>query len=404
MTRLKQKNIIISVIALTITLNCKKVNEDCNLSVYSNAPKTEWFISHSGSKDESHGHFILSCSDGGFLQIGETGDISKASKLLAIKTNGNGDFMWSQEISTGEHNLGNSAIELNDGYLVCGAQDKNSSIIKLSTSGDIIWNRTFDNGGSDAFEHVAKSSNGFIAVGYINAEDDLNTFYTEGTGYIAFLNNVGEKISGKNIDLSHPYRIKLHSNNYIVSGLSDGASDYGLMKIDSLGSTIWTKTFGGSKDDHCFGMDISSDGSIYLTGHTLSGTENWDTYTMKISSIGVKQWEVKKGNPRGFKPKFIHDEAWGVKATNDGGCIVVAGTGDEYGRYRRRCGTDGDNSNTWHVYLIKFDASGSLEWQRTYGGPKKVDWAGEDIDLTNDGGAIIAVDNGEFGFLKIDPF
>ena len=29
------------------------------------------------------------------------------------------------------------------------------------------------------------------------------------------------------------------------------------------------------------------------------------------------------------------------------------------------------------------------------------DWAGEDIDLTDDGGAIIAVDNGRFGFLKI---
>lgn len=404
MKRLKRKNIIISVLALTITLSCKKVNGDCNLTVYSNAPKTEWFISHSGSKDESHGHFILSCSDGGFLQIGETGDINKSTKLLAIKTNGNGDFMWSQEISTSKHNLGNSAIELNDGYLICGAQDKNSSIIKLNTSGDVIWNRTFDNGGSDAFEHVTISSNGFIAVGYINAEDDQNTFYTEGTGYITFLNNLGEKISGKDADLSHPYRIKPHSNNYLISGLSDGASDYGLMKIDSLGSTIWTKTFGGLKDDHCFGMDISNDGSIYLTGHTLSGTENWDTYTMKISNGGVKQWEIKQGNPRGFKPKFIHDEAWGVKATNDGGCIVVAGTGDEYGRYRRRCGNDGDNSNTWHVYLIKYDAAGTLEWQRTYGGPKKVDWAGEDIDLTIDGGAIIAVDNGQFGFLKINPF
>ena len=30
------------------------------------------------------------------------------------------------------------------------------------------------------------------------------------------------------------------------------------------------------------------------------------------------------------------------------------------------------------------------------------DWAGEDIDLTEDGGAIIAVDNGQFGFLRIE--
>ena len=31
-----------------------------------------------------------------------------------------------------------------------------------------------------------------------------------------------------------------------------------------------------------------------------------------------------------------------------------------------------------------------------------IDWAGEAIDLTNDGGAIIAIDNGQFGFLRVD--
>ena len=133
------------------------------------------------------------------MQIGETGDITKSSKLLAIKTNGSGSYLWIKEISTGDHNLGNSAIELNDGYLICGAQDKNSSIIKLKKSnGDVIWNKSFDNGGSDAFENLVLTSNGFMAIGYINAEDDQNTFYTHGTGYLTFLNDQGEKTSGKN--------------------------------------------------------------------------------------------------------------------------------------------------------------------------------------------------------------
>ena len=49
-------------------------------------------------------------------------------------------------------------------------------------------------------------------------------------------------------------------------------------------------------------------------------------------------------------------------------------------------------------------ASGQIDWQRTIGGGKGIDWAGEDIDLTPNGGAIIAVDNGEFGFLLLEPF
>ena len=79
---------------------------------------------------------------------------------------------------------------VNDGYIICGAQNKNSSVIKLDKSnGSIIWEKSFDNGGSDAFEHLALRSNGFMAVGYKNAEDGQNTFYTQGEGYITFLNN-----------------------------------------------------------------------------------------------------------------------------------------------------------------------------------------------------------------------
>ena len=35
---------------------------------------------------------------------------------------------------------------------------------------------------------------------------------------------------------------------------------------------------------------------------------------------------------------------------------------------------------------------------------KNIDWAGEAIDLTSDGAAIIALDNGRFGFVKTKPF
>ena len=313
----KEKLTILTATLSLFVLGCRKVNPDCNVTAYPNSPEREWFTSHNGSKEESHGHYILTCSDGGFLQVGETGDITKSTNILVIKTNSSGSLLWSKELSSGDHNLGNSALEINDGYIICGAQNNNSSVIKLDkANGSIIWEKSFDNGGSDAFEHLALRSNGFMAVGYKNAEDGQNTFYTQGEGYITFLNNQGDKISGKNINLSHPYRIKQFNSEYFISGLPDGATDFALFKVDSSGNQIWTKTFGGPNSDHCFGMDINNDGFVYLTGHTLSGTENWDTYTMKIDNNGVKLWEMKQGNPRGFKPKYIHDESWGINSTS----------------------------------------------------------------------------------------
>ena len=402
------KHYYISILVISLLfLGCRKVNDDCNINDYPNAPGIEWNTEVDGSGEESHGHYILSCSDGGFLQIGETGFIPNSAKILVVKTDENGNLIWKKEFGNGGNNLGNSAIEISDGYIVCGAVNENSTIIKLNKSdGSLLFQETANNGGNDAYEDLVITSAGIVAVGYVNAEDNTNTFYTEGEGYITFLNSNGVKQNGININqyLAQAYRIGSLNNEFYISGLTENASDYGLIKTDSIGNVIWNKKYGGPLADHCFGMDMGDDGSIFLTGHTLSGTENWDTYTMKIDTSGNQIWETKVGNPRGFKPKFIHDEAWGIKSTSDGGCIIVAGTGDEYGRYKRRCGNNADNSNTWHIYLVKFDASGNIDWQKTYGGEKGVDWAGEAIDLTSDGGAIVALDNGKFGFVKIEPF
>jgi hypothetical protein len=391
-----------------VAFGCRKVNNTCTVADYPEAPSSNWYNFYGGSGEEAHGHFILTCSDGGYLQVGETGFIPNSAKVLVVKMDQGGALQWSREFSSGTgHNLGNSAFEGDDGYFICGSLNENSAIIKLNKlDGSVVFEKSHDNGGSDAFEHISVTPGGIIAVGYVQAGDNLNTFFTEGQGYLTILDVYGNKLSGINLEntMAHAYRVKKSGSDFMVSGLTEGAKDYALLKIDASGNIIWNKTFGGSNLDHCFAMDLSTDGHILLSGHTLSGTENWDAYTMKIDVNGNQIWESKTGNPRGFDPKYIHDEVWGIKATSDGGCIIVAGTGDEYSTYKRRCGNDGDDSNTWHVYLVKYDGNGNVQWQKTYGDAEGSDWAGEDIDLTTDGGAIVAVDNGSFGFLKISPF
>ena len=63
---------------------------------------------------------------------------------------------------------------------------------------------------------------------------------------------------------------------------------------------VWSRTYGGPNPDHLFGMDLNDNGSIFVTGHSLSGTINWDTYTVKIDLDGNVDWERKIGNPRGM--------------------------------------------------------------------------------------------------------
>ena len=371
------------------------------------APNAIWLGSHSGTREEAHGHYIMECQDGGFLQVGETGIPGSNARILVVKTNADGTLDWKKQLGSGNRNMGNSALEVTDGYLISGMLSSNSAILKLNkTTGSTIFSKTHNNGGIDGFEHMALTPSGILAVGFIQAEDAENTFFPYAQGYITFLDAEGNRATGQSVNsyMSHAYRIKPIGSDYIISGTTEDALQYAVIKINSSGGVLWYKTFGGSNQDHCFGMDVAVDGSIFLTGHTLSGTANWDTYTMKLDSDGVKLWEKVAGNPRGFDPQWIHDETWGIKASCDGGCIISAGTGDEY-PYSAQI--DGVYSDQWEAYIVKYDANGNMEWEETFSSEDfglEGDWAAEDIDLTSDGGAIIAVDNGQFGFLKLAPF
>ena len=371
-------------------------------------PNILWFQDHGGTGEESHGHYIHSCDDGGFIQVGETYDYSNnSSKVFIVKTNENGALDWSREIGAGDHNLGNSVLELEDGFLIAGGLNQNSSLIKLDKeSGSTIFIKTNDNGGVDAYEQAAKIPGGIVAVGYVHSEDPWNTFFTWGEGNLVFFDDNGNVQSSQSLNeyMAQGYRVQYIHNSILISGLSEDASDFILVKMDLEGNVIWEQAYGGNSDDHCFGMDVNDNGEIFLAGHTLSGTANWDTYTIKIDFDGEILWERIIGNPRGFDPEYIHDEAWGIRATDDGGCVTIAGTGDEYEEYSECYGEE--CSDIWRAYLIKFDEGGQVEWERTFS-PLEIsednyDWAGEDIDLTDDGGAIVAVDNGQFGFLRIE--
>ena len=371
-----------------------------------NAPGISWMKHFNGSQLESHGHFLHACTDGGFIQLGETGTPPMA-KMFVVKIDDQGALLWKTELGNLGIQMANSLIETTNSYVIIGQIDGNSCIVQLDrSSGQTMASNTFELGGQDAFEHAIPYGTGYLAVGYHHAADGLNTFFAEGTGLISLLDAQFNLIESRSIGMymAHAYRVNRSNDGIYISGLNEDAQDYSLLKLNDSLEVQWHQTYGGPADDHNFGMDIDLQGNIFLTGHSRSSRANWDTYTMKIDPNGLKLWEVWAGNPRGFDPEYIHDEAWDIKCTTDGGCLVVAGTGDEYSNYGAYCATGQWRSDQWAAYLIKIDSVGQIEWQTVFQEASGVDWAGEAVLLTADGGALLAIDNGAFGFLKTDPF
>ena len=86
---------------------------------------------------------------------------------------------------------------------------------------------------------------------------------------------------------------------YIVAGYTysygAGSRDLYLVKTDSLGDTLWTRTYGGTDWDGGRSVAQTSDGGYIVAGWTWSyGAGSYDVYLIKTDSLGLGIQEEKE--------------------------------------------------------------------------------------------------------------
>jgi hypothetical protein len=173
---------------------------------------------------------------------------------------------------------------------------------------------------------------------------------------------------------------------YIVTGYTDGTSlgmdDIYLVRLNSSGDTLWTKVYGGTNKEYGRCVIQTADGGFAVCGETQSyGMFKNDVFLLKTDSSGTLLWAKTYGG---------NDEDYGysLKQTADGGYIIAGKTK-----------SFGNAAGYEDIYIIKTDASGTLQWTKTYGGTS--DDAAFSVSLTTDGGYIVTGEEGssEYGIL-----
>jgi len=95
--------------------------------------------------------------------------------------------------------------------------------------------------------------------------------------------------------------VQLPDGGYILGGSTRSAGagndDFYLVRTNSVGTTVWTRTFGGAGVDLCFSVIRTSDGGFAMGGVTATGgANNDDFFLVKTDANGDNAWSRTFGN------------------------------------------------------------------------------------------------------------
>ncbi len=146
----------------------------------------------------------------------------------------------------------------------------------------------------------------------------------------------------------------------------------------------WALHYGGGNVDIPYVIKFTTDGGTIVAGYTDSRTgdvspqptrDYWDLWILKLDKCGTIQWEKSFGGTG-------YESARDIAQTSDGGYIILGETNSTDG------GVVAGFGGTKDIWLLKITASGTLQWQKRYGG-SGLD-IGNHIEITTDGGYLIA--------------
>ncbi len=158
---------------------------------------------------------------------------------------------------------------------------------------------------------------------------------------------------GTGSDMAVGNNLQTIDGGYIFSGntasFGAGGLDGWIVKTNSVGDLDWNLTYGGSLDDSFSDMIKAKDGGYLLSGYTKSfGAGSYDFWLLKVNASGAEQWSQTYGGTDS-------DQGIALVQTADGG-YAIAG-------YTNSSGAGG-----FDAWLVKTDATGNMQWNKTYGG------------------------------------
>lgn len=360
-----------------------------NSPAFAQIPPLQWATQYGGGNVDIP-FTIKMTTDGGTIVGGYTdsrnGDVSPQPNrdywdLWLVKLDKCGQIEWEKSIGGTGYESARDLVQTSDGgYLVLGETNstdggvvagfggtKDIWLLKFSANGNLEWQRRYGGSGLDIGNHIELLKDGSCLIAASSTSNDGN-------------------ITGN------------HSSGTYTDGV--------LMKIDAAGNIIWSKCFGGTKNEELFDIEVIN-GTIFATGFTNSidgdippSQKNYDVWLLAIDATGNKILSKIYGGSQ-------NDVAYCMTKGADGSLTMAGYT----------TSNDGDVSGakgSQDYWILNVSQKGKLNWQKVFGGTdaeyaktiltdKDSSYIIGGVTYSNDGDASASLGEGDFFTLKLRP-
>lgn len=304
----------------------------------------DWVKNYGGSSEDDVSAMIE--VPGGYVMAGYTsstdGDISDKTTTDAdywvFKTDTNGHLLWSKTYGGTLDDRATKIIPTTDGGLAVLGYARSTDgdvsgnhgfydfwFAKLDTSGNLMWQKCYGYSGHDQGHSLVQTSDGgYLLVGFIDYD-------------------------GRSAGSTHTYQP------------NHGVGEFWAIKIDADGNEIWNQYYGGTNNDRAYDVVETADGGFLMVGNSESDDfditdpkGSYDFWAVRINAQGTMLWQKNYGGS-GI------EIAYGIHKTTGGNYYIIGDSRSSDGQITHPRG----NADIW---LIKISDSGNLLWQKNFGG------------------------------------
>lgn len=291
----------------------------------------------------------------GFSSFGTNG----GNDFALTKLDRFGNILWTKYFGDSLDENGLSMDLTLDGNLILSGEmyrsstDLDAVVYKVDTSGTEIWSKRFgETTKNESLKSVIQTTDSsYVLCGFKSDASGSNDLY------LVKLNQIGDTLwtktyGGSDNDYGQMIR-EVPGGRYVTifdtKSFGAGGYDVGLLVVDAVnGNTIWAKTYGDTLENGSQGLRYLDDGNLLCWGETtIYPNSPFDFYLEKMDTAGNSIWKKVFGGVNA-------DAAFSV-AEDVTGDLILTGYSNSY------------NVGPIDLVVIRTDSTGSMKWVRNYG-------------------------------------